>query len=125
MAKRHELQDDGKEYPDQTPVEWPLGLSRPMSLHDEIKMYIRAEYSKFAQDAGYESFEEADDFEVDDDEGELVSPYEMTDMQAEAPVAGLEPAVKREDGAPDAAVQQSPSPPAEQPSPEPGTVQSP
>lgn len=73
----------GREVPDQTPVEVPLDFRRPLSLQEEIRRFVRGELSMRAVDESLESFEEADDFEVDDDEGDFVSPYEMTEMAEE------------------------------------------
>jgi len=73
-----------EEKPDLTPVEWPLNLTRPLSLQDEIKRFVRSEMSMRAAEHGFESFEESDDFDVDDEDGNLASPYELTEMQEEA-----------------------------------------
>lgn len=72
----------GEEIPDPTPIEVPVDFRAPPSLVDEIKRYVRAELSARADAAGEETFEEADDFWVDDDE-HLSSEYELTDMQEE------------------------------------------
>lgn len=77
-----EYNERGEELPDDTPVEVPLHFRRPPSLQDSIKAMIRGEMSRQAALTGQESFEEADDFGVDDEE-ELVSPYEMSVMQEE------------------------------------------
>lgn len=71
------------EIPDPTPVEVPL--FRPLSIHEEMKRFIRSEMSRQAAEAGQESFEEADDFDVGDDD-EIVSPYEMVELKEEFPV---------------------------------------
>lgn len=76
--------EHGREVPDPTPVEMPLGWSRPKPLQDLIKDMIRVEMSRQAVAAGFESFEEADDFEVDDSDGDdMLSQYELTPMQEE------------------------------------------
>lgn len=73
------------EVPDQTPVELPLGYRPPETLQAMIARLVRYE-SDNASKQGNETFEEADDFDCDD-EGEINSPYEMKDMQEEyAPV---------------------------------------
>lgn len=77
------LDESGKEIPDPTPVEWPLGLSRPLSLQDEIKRFVRSELSRAAAADGFESFEEANDFEVDDDEGDMASAVDVMELQAD------------------------------------------
>lgn len=68
VKKRGEVLDD-------TPVAIPLKYTR-MSRHNEtIRQMIRAELSRVADDNGFESFEDADDFEVDDLDPS--SPYEQ------------------------------------------------
>lgn len=78
-----EYNDRGEEIPDPTPVEVPLNLRRPLSLQDEMRRFIRTELSQQASAKGDESFEEADDFEVDDEE-EFITQYELTEMQEES-----------------------------------------
>lgn len=75
---------DGKFYPDPTPVEVPLGFKRPPSIQEMIRSYVRTALSERAAAEGRETFEEAMDFEVDDDPdvGPL-SGYELTEMQEE------------------------------------------
>lgn len=73
-----------KENPDPTPIEVPLHLRRPFSLQEEMRRMIREEMSRAAVSKGAESFEEADDFDVDDDE-ELKSEYELDEGQIEFP----------------------------------------
>lgn len=74
----------GREIPDTTPAETPPHLSRAVSRHEEMKAYIRAELSRQMEDAGMESFEDADDFEVDEDP-DILSPYELSDAPVEWP----------------------------------------
>lgn len=73
---------DGKEYPDQTPIEVPLNMKKPESLRDTMRRFIREEFSREAVMSEKESFEEANDFDIDD-ETDLLSPYEITDMEPE------------------------------------------
>lgn len=62
-------------------MEVPLRFRRPLTLQEEIKRYVREEASQAAERAGLESWEESQDFEVDDDEP--LTPHEMLDMQEE------------------------------------------
>lgn len=73
-----------REEPDPTPVEWPAHLRRPPTLAEEIKRLVRIEVSRAAEEAGFESFEEADDFDVDDD-SDIFSEHELSDMQEDTP----------------------------------------
>lgn len=52
---------------DKTPVEVPLGLKRPLTLREEMMRFIRTEMSLQAQSKA-DSFEEANDFDVDEEE---------------------------------------------------------
>lgn len=56
----------GREIPDQTPVEIPIGFKRPLTLQEEIQRAIRGEMSRQAAAEGMESFEEANDFDTED-----------------------------------------------------------
>lgn len=71
----------GKEVPDSTPVEVPLRLKRPLTMQEEMQRFIRVEASRAAEAAGYETFEESLDFDVDDDEP--LTAHEVLDMQEE------------------------------------------
>lgn len=82
MAKY--TQDNRMEIPDPRPVEMPIGYEHPEPLESMIARMVRLESERAGQQ-GLETFEEADDFDVDDDEGELVSPYQMSTMQEELP----------------------------------------
>lgn len=68
---------DGSEIPDSTPVELPIGFERPESIQESIRRMIldpalRAEL----QANDIETFDEADDFEIEDDFPQ--SPHEET-----------------------------------------------
>lgn len=64
-----------KEVLDNTPVAIPVKYTR-MSHHNEtIRQMIRAELSARAENLGFESFEDADDFDVEDNDP--TSPYEQ------------------------------------------------
>lgn len=64
----------GSEVPDQTPVAIPAYIKK-WDQRDSIREMIREALSREAEEAGYESFEEADDFDVGDDY-DPSSPYE-------------------------------------------------
>jgi len=71
-----EIGDDGKEYGDPVPVAPPVGLTRSPSLAEQIRSMVRRELSDAAHDQGMETFEESDDFDVDDDPADPHTPYE-------------------------------------------------
>lgn len=75
-TKASNLDAHGREIPDPTPMAPPVGYNRQPSLSEQIRAMVRSE--RLAQEvaaAGYETFEEADDFDVGDD-FEPSSPYE-------------------------------------------------
>lgn len=67
---------DGSEHPDPNPMELPIGFERPESIQDLIKRLVTDRViQKELDDAGLETFDEADDFDVED-EYHVDSPYE-------------------------------------------------
>lgn len=73
---RPRLDSHGHEVPDPTPVAVPSGFRRPETLAETVARLVRREVSDAAEAQGFESFEEADDFEVDDDPQDPGTPYE-------------------------------------------------
>lgn len=60
------LNEKGQEIPDPKPVEIPVGFKKPDSIQDMIRRLVHNEFA--VQKRGdVESFQEADDFDVDDD----------------------------------------------------------
>lgn len=82
---RVQFNERGEELCDPTPLEIPIGAQRPESLTDQIRRMIRNEMSEQAEEEGNESFREANDFEVaeEDDPEAYLSPYEVVGMQEE------------------------------------------
>lgn len=75
---------DGHEIPDDTPIHIPLS-DRPLNIQEQLARFVRSEeVKKLVQDRGIDTFDEADDFDID--EPEFRSPYEMVDMEDEVPV---------------------------------------
>lgn len=68
------LDADGFEHPDPRPVELPTRLRMPQRQVDRVRSIIRQELSDEARVRGVETFQESDDFEMDD--VEPFSPYE-------------------------------------------------
>jgi len=74
----------GEEVPDPNPVPWPNHLKAGPSLTDLIKQMVRTEISQRAAAEDFETFEESDDFDVDEDPDPL-SPYELHEGAVEWP----------------------------------------
>lgn len=92
---------------DPRPVAVPAGMKLPETAEQKMQRMIRVELSKQAQEAGFESFQDANDFDVPDDDPTL-SPtsYEMVSEvmeglkhgEYEGPGFGEERDSKRERG---------------------------
>lgn len=74
MAK---LNDKGHEILDNTPVAIPVGWKRPESLQEQMRRMIRTELSQAAANEGFETFEESEDFDVEDDAPDPQSQWEI------------------------------------------------
>lgn len=76
------LDDEGREVLDQTPIALRV-KRRVVTDFEDIRKIIRREISDAASRGGAETFEEANDFDVDD-EVDFTSPHEYTaDQEAE------------------------------------------
>ncbi len=68
----------GRELPDSTPLAMPAGFTPPETLAEQIQRLVRTQVSDKAEELGQESFSEADDFEIeDDDEADPTSIFEQ------------------------------------------------
>lgn len=75
-ASHTKFDADGRELMDPTPIAPPIGYKKSPSIAEQIRTMIRSEHLRQeAERAGYETFEEADDFDVGDD-FDPKSPYE-------------------------------------------------
>lgn len=84
------LSPRGRELPSDRPMQPPVGYKREPSMVEIVRQQIRSEQmAQAARMAGHETFEEADDFDVEDDPMP-VSQYDYEE-EFEPPVA--EPAV--------------------------------
>lgn len=71
------LGKDGKEYPDPVPTAPPIGYQNPPDLMTMIRTMIQSErYQTALANEGLETFEEADDFEIEDDPVDPLTEYE-------------------------------------------------
>lgn len=87
----------GRELPDATPVEIPAGMGRPESLVETIRRMVRNEISQRVVQAGGESFDEAFDFEVDED-GVEIADTQYTLLGSEEDGVGYEERLGYEGG---------------------------
>lgn len=76
----------GQELPDDTPLEVPSGMRRPLTLQEQIQNAVRGALSAAAARQESETFDEANDFEVEDEEWEdMITAHEFRDMTVEIP----------------------------------------
>lgn len=79
----------GEEIVDGTPVEPPLGYKRQPTMVEHLREMVRSELLRREVEAmGAESFEEADDFDVDD-EVDISSGYEFEDVFEPPPARSI------------------------------------
>ena len=85
MGQRQEIMDrePDKEIPDSTPVHIPGNSHKPPSLREDMRRFIREELSKHAQSQEAETFEDADDFEEDHPDMDMLTPYTVIDLKPE------------------------------------------
>lgn len=77
--------ENGAELNDPTPMVMDANLERPPTLREQIQRVIKSDLAIQAQYQGYESFEEANDFEIGE-EDEIGTQYEiMPDENIVAP----------------------------------------
>lgn len=68
--------EKGEEILDPTPISLPVGFSRPIPLNERIREMVRREASEYARQNDLETFEEADDFNIGEDDYDPRSPWE-------------------------------------------------
>lgn len=77
---------DGKEYGDPTPLAPPVGFDSPPDLMTLIRTMVRSEeFNRRAAEEDFDTFEEAGDFDVDDDPFPPLTPHERLLMPVEDP----------------------------------------
>lgn len=68
---------DGREYPDPVPMAPPVGYDAPPDIMQMIRSMVKSEQLRQRlEEEGFETFEEADDFELEDDPLDALTPYE-------------------------------------------------
>lgn len=91
VAKVRALFGRGWEKPDPTPVAPPVGFVHQPSLHERIRDAVLMEMRQRGEAGGFETPEEADDFDVDEDLFPA-SPHEIGEIDAPTPPAPRPPA---------------------------------
>lgn len=91
---RHDASySDGRQMVSPLPIAPPVGYKKHPTIAEQIRTMVRSErLAQEAAAAGFETFDEADDFEVGDDY-DPTSPYEVNfDPAPEAPAPAAAPA---------------------------------
>lgn len=84
---------DGKEYGDPVPMAPPVGFDNPPDLMTLIRTMVRSEeFNRRAAEEDFDNFEEAGDFDVDDDPFPPLTPHERILMPVEDPPPARSPA---------------------------------
>lgn len=122
LAGRNQTKE-GAEIPDPTPMEPPINYVKQPSLASQIRDMVRSEALRQAAEAqGYETFEEADDFEIEDEPDLAATPYEAEFEGISAVQARARAAQETEERP--VAARATPAP-AEQASPQPAPAPAP
>lgn len=61
------LNKKGREVLSDKPMALPLGFKRPETLDEQIQRMVRTRVSAMAADQGFDTWEDANDFDIDDD----------------------------------------------------------
>lgn len=80
VETRSRLNADGHEILDNSPVAIPVKFKRVDAITQKVAELVQGEFSRLAEKEGYETFEDADDFDVGDDY-DPHSPYELNEEQ--------------------------------------------
>ena len=79
-----ELDENGSELLNPTPVNTNIELEKPLSMQEQIERLMKGKLSQQAWLQGEETFEEANDFDVDDEFiNEPLSGYEVQELEEE------------------------------------------
>lgn len=90
--------EDGREVPSGKKLFVDVHEGTRNSLKEQVHRILNNYHlQRELQKQGMETFEEAEDFNIDDDVEELVSPYELRDMIEEEPIQRPEKTVKKGD----------------------------
>lgn len=75
----------GEELPDPTPLELPVGFTRPPTLDELVaRLIIDPRVQAELRASGIETEEEANDFDIPDELPDPTSPYQETDVITDA-----------------------------------------
>lgn len=115
------LDEFGRELPDPVPMAPPVGYKKVPSMVDTIRDMIRSEkLRQYALEQGAETFDEADDLDIDDpDDFEPYSEHEVDDLTPISELRARKSASEQPAPQPAPAAPTAPAPLATDPTPSP------
>lgn len=107
------LDENGREMLNPIPVNLGVNMERPLTLQEQIQRVLKSNLSLQAQEQGMETFEESNDFEIDDEDPDPIqSPYELQEEYLDQQVLSYPPEPEKvEPDVPDADPEPDPDPP--------------
>lgn len=126
IGRRHaRLDPKGRELVDPTPIAPPVGYKRVPTLVEQLRQMVRSEsLAREAREAGYETFEEADDFDIPDDPLDPKSSHEIG-FDPPIPISELRRRQAAEMASEDPLSSQATTPPSQGAEPASGGAQAP
>lgn len=118
------LSEDGrKEIGDPVPIAPPVGMTRPLTTEERFRRIIRSEHlARIAESQGVDTFEEAEDFEVEDDPVPPLTAYEEALLEPPVDAFRARASGAGGEGGEEAGSPKKPAPaPAPAPKPDPST----
>lgn len=95
--KGRRYDEQGRYYPDPTPIAPPVGYVRSPTISEQIRNMVRSEQLRHHADAsGMDTFEEADDFDVGDDYDPRSPWEEQFDGEFDSPILTNQEPVARD-----------------------------
>lgn len=70
------MDENGWEVPDPKPMAIPAGFRRPETLAEQVQRLVRSAISREAEGQGMETFEESEDFDIEDEPDDPSTVYE-------------------------------------------------
>lgn len=78
VVRKGSLNENGYELLDPKPMAVPIGFEKPEPIEAKMQRLIRDHMSRIAEENGYETFEDAEDFDIiDDDTWDPSSDWEL------------------------------------------------
>lgn len=91
------LDEHGNARVSSVPQEPPIGYKKQPSMVDIVREAVRNEhFQRQMEEAGFETFDEANDFDVDEDGPQLRSPYELPEAASPGELRALDDLAKRD-----------------------------